>query len=356
MRYPDRVTLCVSSQAGCGMACPFCATGQGGLTATCPPREIVEQVAAGRPRLPRRRVRRARPAVQHRVHGHGRADGQLQAGADAVRLITGPAPHGLGISARSVTVSTVGLVPAIDKLTDEGLQVRLAVSLHAPDDELRDEARPGQLPLEDRRGPRRRQAVRRPHRPPGQHRVRADSRHQRPAVASRPARLPATRGARPAGARQPDPVEPHARGRSGTPARDRFRTNSSAGCTRRASPARSATPAVRTSTLPAASSPPPSGATRTPSLGPDRSRRRTDRRGRSTASARPVRLAADETCTRRSNAAMRQPPVLDVRGVVADHEQQHGDDAQQSRIVRPRGANSRHSPCQPHCSLGASGL
>ena len=61
---------------------------------------------------------------------------------EAVRHITAPAPHGLGISARSVTVSTVGLLPAIDKLTAEGLQVRLAVSLHAPDDELRDELVP----------------------------------------------------------------------------------------------------------------------------------------------------------------------------------------------------------------------
>ena len=57
---------------------------------------------------------------------------------DAVRRITEPAPHGIGIGQRSVVVSTVGLVPAIDKLTDEGLQVTLALSLHAPDDELRD--------------------------------------------------------------------------------------------------------------------------------------------------------------------------------------------------------------------------
>ena len=57
---------------------------------------------------------------------------------DAVRRITDPAPNGLGLSQRSVTVSTVGLVPAIDKLTAEGLAVTLAVSLHAPDDELRD--------------------------------------------------------------------------------------------------------------------------------------------------------------------------------------------------------------------------
>ncbi len=79
MRYPNRSTLCVSSQAGCGMACPFCATGQLGLTRNLSTAEIVEQVrcggqVAGRRRAPRRPV----PAVQPRVHGHGRADGELQ--------------------------------------------------------------------------------------------------------------------------------------------------------------------------------------------------------------------------------------------------------------------------------------
>src|ERR1700685_1687121 len=64
----------------------------------------------------------------------------------AVRRITDPAPDGLGISQRSVTVSTVGLVPAIERLTAERLSVRLAVSLHAPDDELRDELVPVKRP------------------------------------------------------------------------------------------------------------------------------------------------------------------------------------------------------------------
>ena len=139
MRYPDRATVCVSSQAGCGMACPFCATGQGGLQRNLSTGEIVEQVRAGRGRRPRRRARRARAAVQRGVHGHGRAARQLHAGwwppsAGSPR----PRPDGLGISARGVTVSTVGLVPAIDKLAAEGLPVTLAVSLHTPDDELRD--------------------------------------------------------------------------------------------------------------------------------------------------------------------------------------------------------------------------
>ncbi|HEY0638882.1 MAG TPA: 23S rRNA (adenine(2503)-C(2))-methyltransferase RlmN [Pseudonocardiaceae bacterium] len=135
MRYPDRATLCVSSQAGCGMACPFCATGQGGLTRNLSTAEIVDQVRAA--------------AATMRDEHHGRLSNIVFMGMgeplanyrrviDAVRRITDPAPDGLGLSQRSVTVSTVGLVPAIDKLTEEGLSVTLAVSLHAPDDELRD--------------------------------------------------------------------------------------------------------------------------------------------------------------------------------------------------------------------------
>jgi 23S rRNA (adenine2503-C2)-methyltransferase len=138
MRYPDRITLCVSSQAGCGMACPFCATGQGGLERNLSAAEIVEQVRLA-----------ARAARDGALGGPGRLSNVVFMGMgeplanynrvlSAVRMITAAAPNGLGISARSVTVSTVGLVPAIDRLTAEGLQVRLAVSLHTPDDELRD--------------------------------------------------------------------------------------------------------------------------------------------------------------------------------------------------------------------------
>ncbi|WP_027946372.1 23S rRNA (adenine(2503)-C(2))-methyltransferase RlmN [Amycolatopsis taiwanensis] len=144
MRYPDRATLCISSQAGCGMACPFCATGQGGLDRNLSTAEIVDQV-------------RAAAAVMRDGHMPG-PDGEPRAGrlsnivfmgmgeplanyrrvVAAIRRITDPAPNGLGISQRSVTVSTVGLAPAIRKLADERMQVRLAVSLHTPDDELRD--------------------------------------------------------------------------------------------------------------------------------------------------------------------------------------------------------------------------
>ena len=79
MRYPDRVTMCVSSQAGCGMACPFCATGQAGLTRNLSTAEIVDQVVAGARLLAGGRgARRSRAGLQRRVHGHGGAAGQLR--------------------------------------------------------------------------------------------------------------------------------------------------------------------------------------------------------------------------------------------------------------------------------------
>lgn len=135
MRYPRRNTVCISSQAGCGMACPFCATGQAGLTRNLSTAEILEQVRAA--------------AVELRDRDHGRLSNIVFMGMGeplanyarvvaAVRRITEPPPNGFGISARSVTVSTVGLAPAIRKLADEGLGVTLALSLHTPDDELRD--------------------------------------------------------------------------------------------------------------------------------------------------------------------------------------------------------------------------
>ena len=128
MRYPDRVTMCVSSQAGCGMGCPFCATGQAGLTRNLSAAEIVEQLVVG-----------GRGEVDNIVFmGMGEPLANYPALIAALRRIIDPMPDGLGIGQRHITVSTVGLVPGIDKLAAEGLQVNLAVSLHAPDDELRD--------------------------------------------------------------------------------------------------------------------------------------------------------------------------------------------------------------------------
>jgi len=143
MRYPDRTTMCVSSQAGCGMNCPFCATGQAGLTRNMSTAEIVEQVVAGARSLARGEVPGGPGRVSNVVFmGMGEPLANYKAVIDAVRRLIDPAPEGLGLSQRHITVSTVGLVPAIERLTAEQLSVTLAVSLHAPDDELRDELVP----------------------------------------------------------------------------------------------------------------------------------------------------------------------------------------------------------------------
>jgi 23S rRNA (adenine2503-C2)-methyltransferase len=143
MRYPDRVTMCVSSQAGCGMACPFCATGQGGLQRNMSTAEIVEQVVAGARSLARDEVPGGPGRVSNVVFmGMGEPLANYRAVIGAVRRLTEPAPSGLGMSARGVTVSTVGLVPRINQLAEEGIPVTLALSLHAPDDELRNELVP----------------------------------------------------------------------------------------------------------------------------------------------------------------------------------------------------------------------
>lgn len=143
MRYPDRTTVCVSSQAGCGMNCPFCATGQAGLTRNMSTAEIVEQVLAASRALTRGEVPGPPARVSNVVFmGMGEPLANYRAVVGAVRRLTDPAPDGLGMSARGVTVSTVGLVPAIERLAAEGLPVTLALSLHAPDDELRDELVP----------------------------------------------------------------------------------------------------------------------------------------------------------------------------------------------------------------------
>ena len=150
MRYPaivrdghversERITVCISSQAGCGMACPFCATGQGGLKRNLSTAEIVDQVVAaaataGSGGLPGGPGRLSNVVFM----GMGEPLANYNRVIAAVHRLVDAAPAGLGLSQRSVTLSTVGVVPAIHRLTDEGLNVTLAVSLHAPDDELRD--------------------------------------------------------------------------------------------------------------------------------------------------------------------------------------------------------------------------
>ncbi|MEP6855006.1 MAG: 23S rRNA (adenine(2503)-C(2))-methyltransferase RlmN [Pedococcus sp.] len=184
MRYPKRVTICISSQAGCGMNCPFCATGQAGLTRNMSAGEIIEQVVQAARMLRSGELAASvtggagdqsdasndvsndvsndgsdapaelgdedgAPEVSGPTRisnvvfmGMGEALANYKAAIGAIRRMTDPAPDGLGMSARGITMSTVGLVPAIDKLAAEGIPVTLALSLHAPDDELRNELVP----------------------------------------------------------------------------------------------------------------------------------------------------------------------------------------------------------------------
>ncbi len=128
MRYRDRVTVCISSQAGCGMGCVFCATGQAGLTRQLTTGEIVEQVIRAR--------RRAEPRRLGNIVFMGM--GEPLANYAAVWAAVERLHDDVGISARRITVSTVGLVPGIRRLAAERLPVNLAVSLHAANDELRD--------------------------------------------------------------------------------------------------------------------------------------------------------------------------------------------------------------------------
>jgi 23S rRNA (adenine2503-C2)-methyltransferase len=139
MRYPDRTTVCVSSQAGCGMACPFCATGQAGLTRNLSTAEIVEQVVAAARFAATGGLAGGPSRLSNVVFmGMGEPLANYNAVLGAVHRLTDAVPAGLGLSQRHLTVSTVGLVPAMRRLVEEKLQLTLAVSLHAPDDELRD--------------------------------------------------------------------------------------------------------------------------------------------------------------------------------------------------------------------------
>lgn len=203
MRYRNRITLCISSQCGCGMNCPFCATGQNGLTRNMSTAEIVDQIVqanrviaageldpptaaelaeetdhaglgeeadddAGASAAQRSDAQNSEPQISPVKQGQSARQGASSSGSgvgpqrvsnivfmgmgeplanykrvmNAVRRMVSPAPEGLGMSARGITLSTVGLVPAIKKLADENVPITFALSLHAPDDELRDEMIP----------------------------------------------------------------------------------------------------------------------------------------------------------------------------------------------------------------------
>ena len=134
MRYQDgRRSVCVSTQVGCGMGCTFCATGLAGLTRNLTAAEILDQVILVQ-RLTGERVSNVV------FMGMGEPLANYEATLRAVNLLN--APYGLGIGMRHLTVSTVGLVPQIRRLASERLQLTLAVSLHAPVDELRSELVP----------------------------------------------------------------------------------------------------------------------------------------------------------------------------------------------------------------------
>jgi 23S rRNA (adenine2503-C2)-methyltransferase len=127
MQYHDRVTVCISSQAGCAMGCTFCATGQAGFRRHLSAGELIEQVVAA--------ARLVAPRRLSNVVFMGM--GEPLANYDVTVATLGALSSRMGISARHLTVSTVGVAPAIERLARDAPTVTLAVSLHAANDELR---------------------------------------------------------------------------------------------------------------------------------------------------------------------------------------------------------------------------
>ena len=144
-RSAARTTICISSQAGCAVGCPFCATGQAGFGRQLTPGEIVDQVLHWH-RAPWLALGEDWRAGARRGHynivfmGMGEPLNNASRVFAAVRLLNDP--QRLGVGARHITVSTSGVVPGIDRMVDELPQVNLAISLHAPNDALRDELVP----------------------------------------------------------------------------------------------------------------------------------------------------------------------------------------------------------------------
>lgn len=147
MLYPHRATVCISTQAGCAMGCPFCATGQAGLRRQLTAGEVIRQVVMADALLRSGMIAgEALPmgAPDHVTNvvymGMGEPLANLPATLTSVDWLHDP--EGFNLSARSITVSTVGLVPGIRRLAGVGLPMTLAVSLHAATDDLRDELVP----------------------------------------------------------------------------------------------------------------------------------------------------------------------------------------------------------------------
>ena len=134
MGYPRRATLCISSQAGCALGCTFCATGQFGFERHLDAGEITAQVAYAQAFLRQIGMPGAPDHVTNIVFmGMGEPLANYDRVREAIRRMVGV----MGLSARSITVSTVGMIPGIRRLAEEPWPVSLAVSLHAADDELR---------------------------------------------------------------------------------------------------------------------------------------------------------------------------------------------------------------------------
>jgi 23S rRNA (adenine2503-C2)-methyltransferase len=131
----DRLTLCLSTQVGCGFGCAFCCTGTMGLDRNLSAGEIAGQFLAARRLVP------ADGRITHVVYmGMGEPLANYAATVQSIRILTDP--QAIGLSPRRVTVSTVGLVSGIERLARENLRVRLAISLHATTDEVRDRLMP----------------------------------------------------------------------------------------------------------------------------------------------------------------------------------------------------------------------
>jgi 23S rRNA (adenine2503-C2)-methyltransferase len=129
--WGNRTTVCISSQAGCAYACAFCSTGQAGYTRNLSAVEIFDQARF----FARELATRGKKITNVVFMGQGEPFANYAAVMDAVRLLNDP--EGFGLGHRHITISTVGLVPQIDAFGDEGVQVNLAISLHAPTDEQR---------------------------------------------------------------------------------------------------------------------------------------------------------------------------------------------------------------------------
>ena len=132
MRYPKRATVCVSSQVGCAVGCSFCASGRLGLRRSLTAEEMVDQVL----HFARSLREQGRSVTNVVFMGMGEPFHNYDETLRACRLLNDP--EGFALGARSIAVSTVGVVPGIDRFAEEPLQLHLAVSLHAATDALRD--------------------------------------------------------------------------------------------------------------------------------------------------------------------------------------------------------------------------